>query len=60
MLFRSADGLGAMAAAYEAERRAALNGGSLSDCDFMRLVAEYNEVDCRAMSEVVGWLRANR
>ena len=55
-----ADGLGAMAAAYEAERRAALNGGSLSDCDFMRLVAEYNEVDCRAMSEVVGWLRANR
>jgi len=55
-----ADGLGAMAAAYEANRRAARDGGSMSDYDFMRLVAEYNEVDCRAMSEVVGWLRAYR
>lgn len=55
-----ADGLGAMAAAYEANRRAARDGGSMSDYDFMRLVAEYNEVDCRAMSEVVGWLRAFR
>ncbi len=55
-----ADGLGAMAAAYEADRRAARDGRSMADCDFMRLVAEYNEVDCRAMSEVVGWLRANR
>ena len=55
-----ADGLGAMAAAYEAERRAALSGGSMSDFDFMQAVAEYNQVDCRAMSEVVSWLRANR
>ena len=55
-----ADGLGAMAAAYEAERRAALSGGAMSDFDFMQAVAEYNQVDCRAMSEVVSWLRANR
>jgi hypothetical protein len=26
----------------------------------MQAVAEYNQVDCRAMSEVVSWLRANR
>jgi predicted RecB family nuclease len=49
-----------MAAAYEAERRAALSGGSMCDFDFMQAVAEYNQVDCRAMSEVVSWLRANR
>ncbi len=55
-----ADGLGAMAAAYEAERRAARDGGALGDYDFMQAVAEYNQVDCRAMSEVVSWLRENR
>jgi len=49
-----------MAAAYEAERRAARDGGALGDYDFMQAVAEYNQVDCRAMSEVVSWLRENR
>lgn len=55
-----ADGLGAMAAAFEAEHRAAANGGRLADYDFIRAGAEYNEVDCRAMAEIVAWLRENR
>jgi predicted RecB family nuclease len=55
-----ADGLGAMAAAYEADRRAAQEGATLYDYDFLRATAAYNEVDCRAMAEVVEWLRANR
>ena len=55
-----ADGLGAMAAAYEAERRAAMENKRLADYDFIRAGAEYNEVDCRAMAEIVAWLRANR
>ncbi len=55
-----ADGLGAMAAAYEAERRAAADKKRLADYDFIRAGAEYNEVDCRAMAEIVAWLRANR
>ena len=54
------DGLGAMAAAFEAEHRAVANGGRLADYDFIRAGAEYNEVDCRAMAEIVAWLRANR
>ena len=58
MLFRS--GLGAMAAAYEAEHRAASTNTRLTDYDFIRAVAAYNEVDCRAMAEVLSWLRANR
>ena len=55
-----ADGLGAMAAAYEAEHRAASTNTRLTDYDFIRAVAAYNEVDCRAMAEVLSWLRANR
>ena len=55
-----ADGLGAMAAAYEADRRASAAGDTLYDYEFLRAVAAYNEVDCRAMAEVVEWLRANR
>ena len=55
-----ADGLGAMAAAYEAEHRAASTSTGLTDYDFIRAVAAYNEVDCRAMAEVLSWLRANR
>ena len=55
-----ADGLGAMAAAYEAERRAEMEKKRLADYDFIRAGAEYNEVDCRAMAEIVAWLRANR
>ena len=55
-----ADGLGAMAAAFEAEHRAGSEGRRLADYDFIRAGAEYNEVDCRAMAEIVSWLRANR
>ena len=49
-----------MAAAYEAEHRAASTNTRLTDYDFIRAVAAYNEVDCRAMAEVLSWLRANR
>ena len=55
-----ADGLGAMAAAFAADRAAAAGGRTLIDAPYMRDVAAYNEVDCRAMAEVLAWLRENR
>jgi hypothetical protein len=55
-----ADGMGAMAAAYTADARAAVEGKRLADYDYFREGAEYNEADCRSMSLVLAWLRANR
>ena len=33
---------------------------SLADYDYFRSGTEYNAADCRSMSLVLGWLRANR
>jgi hypothetical protein len=54
------DGLGAMVGAWWCAREAALLGTSMRDLELMKEIGKYNEVDCRAMAEVVGWLRANR
>jgi len=55
-----ADGMGAMAAAYTADARAAIEGQRLADYEYFRAGAEYNAADCRSMALVLGWLRANR
>jgi hypothetical protein len=54
------DGLGAMVATWFAAREAAATGTSLSAHPLMIEVARYNEVDCRVMSEILGWLREHR
>ena len=54
------DGLGAMIGAWWCDAEAARVGGRMLDLELMAEIARYNEVDCRAMAEVVAWLRANR
>ena len=51
------DGLGAMVGAWRCEREAANAGGRLIDTDLMRGIRRYNEVDCKAMMELVRYLR---
>ena len=53
-----ADGMGAMVAAWRVEERIAVAGGKLLDDPLMQAVAEYNEVDCKVMAEILAWLRA--
>ena len=52
----SLDGLGAMVAFS----RVASHGGKLSQHPLIARVARYNEVDCRALMEIVAWLRSHR
>jgi len=52
-----ADGAGVMAGAWHASREAALRGVPLWEIPLMREVDRYNEIDCRAMAEVLGHLR---
>ena len=54
------DGLGAMVGTWAAARQAGASGALLSAHPLMVEIARYNEVDCRVMAEVLGWLRANR
>lgn len=51
------DGLGAMVGAWRCEREAASAGGRLIDTDLMQGIRRYNEVDCKAMMELVRYLR---
>lgn len=53
------DGLGAMVGAWSARSEARERGVSMADVDLMREIAEYNEVDCKAMMEIIARLRAN-
>lgn len=55
-----ADGLGAMVAIWRAAREAASAGSRLSLHPLMQEVARYNAIDCRAMAEVLRWLRRHR
>jgi predicted RecB family nuclease len=32
----------------------------MRELELMQEIGRYNEVDCRAMAEIVAWLRANR
>ena len=53
------DGLGAMVAAWSCQREAEQQQCPMDELDLMREVVAYNEVDCRAMAEVVTYLRVN-
>jgi len=53
-------GLGAMVGAWWCEAEAARTGVTLPGLSLMTEIGRYNEVDCRAMAELVAWLRANR
>ena len=54
-----ADGRGAMVGAWWCETQAAEHAQVLLDFDLMREIRAYNEVDCRAMMEIVRYLRAH-
>ena len=54
------DGMGAMVGAIRCDAEAARTGGSMRTDQLMIDIGKYNEVDCRAMAEIIRWLRANR
>ncbi len=51
------DGLGAMAAAWWAAAESRRNGVAFRESELIREVAIYNQVDCKAMQEIVQYLR---
>ena len=51
------DGLGAMVGAWSAAAEARRGGVALGQVELMRAIERYNEVDCRVMAEVIGYLR---
>ena len=53
------DGLGAMVGAWRCDAEARQLGFSMSKLPLMNDIAAYNEVDCKAMMEIVRYLRAN-
>ncbi|MDQ3870853.1 MAG: hypothetical protein M3301_04460 [Chloroflexota bacterium] len=54
------DGLGAMIGAWWCDGEAARLGVGMGELELMREIGRYNEVDCRAMADVLRWLRTNR
>lgn len=52
-----ADGVGAMVGAWSAERWRKENGGGLRGAPVMQDIERYNEADCRALHEVLTFLR---
>jgi hypothetical protein len=54
------DGLGAMVGAWWCHHEAARLGTSIREIDLMREIEAYNEVDCRVMADVLGYLRRYR
>ena len=54
-----ADGLGAMAGAWTSARDAADRGCTLAETELMEEIANYNEVDCKVMMEIVRYLRTH-
>ena len=54
-----ADGLGAMVGAWNCDREAASSGGSMRDLPLMKGIERYNEVDCKAMMELIRYLRGH-
>ena len=53
------DGLGAMVGAWRCDAEARLKGTSMANEPLMQAIAEYNEVDCRVMMEIIHHLREN-
>ncbi|CAN5858983.1 hypothetical protein BH20GEM1_BH20GEM1_00770 [soil metagenome] len=54
----SLDGLGAMTGAWWCYEEAGRGGLPVEDLDLMREIVRYNEIDCRVLMDVVGFLRA--
>ncbi len=50
---------GAMVGAWWCDREAERSGGSMRDLEVMQGIERYNEVDCKAMMELVRYLRRN-
>jgi len=55
-----ADGAGAMAGAWSAAADSRARGRSLTESPVMQEIGRYNEVDCRVMAEILGYLRRER
>ena len=53
------DGLGAMVGAWRCDEQAREKGTTMTELPLMKEIITYNEVDCRVMMEIVGYLRAN-
>lgn len=51
------DGLGAMVGAWRCDEKARQTGASMADLPLMREIAEYNEIDCKVMMEIIRYLR---
>lgn len=51
------DGLGAMVGAWSCAKKAREHGCMLSETELMQEIMRYNEVDCRAMMEIIRYLR---
>jgi predicted RecB family nuclease len=54
----SLDGLGAMTGAWWCYEEAVRQGQPVEDLDLMREIVRYNEIDCRVLMDVMGFLRA--
>jgi len=54
-----ADGLGAMAGAWWCGKEAETRGVSMGSLGLMQEIEAYNEVDCKAMAEILTYLRNN-
>ena len=53
------DGLGAMVGAWRCDEAAKKEGRPMIELSLMEEIAEYNEVDCKVMMEIVRYLREN-
>ena len=53
------DGLGAMVGAWRCDGEARKKGVPMAELPLMGEIAGYNEVDCKVMMEIVGYLRSN-
>ena len=51
------DGLGAMIGAWWCAHEAEGRGVSMLEVELMQKIRDYNEVDCKAMMEIVRYLR---
>ena len=54
------DGMGALVGAFRCDAEAARTSIQMPEIPLMIEIGKYNEVDCRSMEEIVGWLRVTR
>lgn len=53
------DGLGAMVGAWRCQEEAQSKGVSMASLPLMQEIADYNQIDCKAMMDIIRYLRAN-